>query len=484
MKILLVLPASEAFRVRSPSDPVPKRKMLRFSVLSLTTVAALTPPEHTVSICDENVEILDLETDADVVGITFMTALAPRAYEIARAFRARGRKVVAGGFHPTFLPEESASHFDSVIVGDAETLWPQCLADIEAGQPRRIYRHSAPPDLAATPSPRRDLTAKTERRYATTGAVQTGRGCRHRCSYCSITAFHGGTHRSRPLENVIAELKALPRNMMFVDDNIIADREYARRLFRAMAPMKKRWVSQCSLEIADDTELLSLARRAGCYGFFIGVETSSAENLAAVGKTFIAARRTEARIAAIRRAGIGVIAGMIVGMDADGRGVFRNTLRFLQRARIDALQLNIMTPLPGTPLFDELDGAGRIIDRDWSRYDFRHVVIEPKKMAARELQDGADWLITRFYRLDQILQRFARSLFTLGLMPAWLALKLNLTYRGDVRRLSIRGRDPATGTIGRAGRALARLHCRASQREGLAGPLAGKNSAAFESGVK
>jgi radical SAM superfamily enzyme YgiQ (UPF0313 family) len=455
MKILLVLPAAEHLRVTSPEQRVPNRAMLRFSVLPLTAVAAATPPEHSVEICDENVTPLDLEADVDVVGISFMTALAPRAYEIAAAFRARGRVVVGGGYHPTLAPDDAAPHFDALVLGDAEEQWPRLLEDLESGVPRSVYDGRGGCDLSRVPPPRRDLTAGTARHYVTTNAVQTGRGCNHGCAYCSIAAFHGSRHRSRPLERVLAELRELPREVMFIDDNIIADPEYARRLFRAMRGMDKLWVSQCSITVADDAELLELAHAAGCRGLFVGVETTSAANLESVGKGFNATRGIRERIAAIRSQGIGVIAGMMVGMDHDDPDTFRSTLEFLVRSGLDALQLNIMTPLPGTPLFERLERAGRIRDRDWSHYDFRHAVIEPARMSAAELQEGADWLLRQFYRLDRVLLRVLRCLVTAGPVPAWLAWRLNLTYRYDVRRLGLRGRDPGRAERGAgAGRRL------------------------------
>jgi len=443
MKVLLVLPAAEHLRVTGVDAPVPKRKMLRFSILPLTTVAALTPAEHDVTLCDENVEPLDFDTDIDVVGISFMTALANRAYEIADEFRRRGKTVVAGGYHPTLWPEEAAEHFDAVVVGDAEGLWPRVLEDIACGTPRKFYRHAEPPDLSSVPVPRRDLTSRTARHYVTTNAVQTGRGCRHGCRYCSVTAFHHRTHRTRPLEHVLGELHGIPRNFMFVDDNIIADREYAKKLFLAMVPMKKRWVSQCSLEIADDPELLALARRAGCRGLFIGVETLSPANLARFDKGFNRADRYLERIAAIRRARIGVQASIMVGMDGDEVEVFERTLKFLDEARVDALQLNILTPLPGTPLFERFRREGRIIDTDWSHYDFRHTVIRPAKMTSLQLQAGADWLYRQFYRLDRIVVRTVRSLLACGPLAAYQAWRLNLTYRYDNRREGVVGYNPA-----------------------------------------
>ncbi|MEE4271891.1 MAG: radical SAM protein [Thermoanaerobaculales bacterium] len=443
MKILIILPAVERVRVTADEPRVPDRKMKRFSVLPLTTVAALTPPHHEVVLCDENVEPLDLESNVDVAAVSFMTAYAPRAYEIADAFRARGVVTVAGGFHPTFMPDEAAEHFDSVVVGEAEGSWPELLEDLEAGRLQQVYRRDAPCDPSEIPVPRRDLTARNARHYVTTAAVQAGRGCRHGCRYCSVTAFYGRTHRNRPLDSVLAELAELPRDFMFVDDNIIADREYAKTLFRAMAPLKKRWVSQASLEIADDPELLRLARAAGCLGLFIGIETLGEDNLAAVEKGFNDRAGYRRKIAAVRKAGIGIIAGIIVGMDGDDVGTFERMLRFLDLTGIDAIQVNIMTPLPGTPLWTAMEDQGRILDRDWSHYDFRHCVIRPVRMSAGECQAGADWLYSRFYRLDRILNRFARGLFTLGPAGALLGLKLGMTYRYDNKREGIVGSNPA-----------------------------------------
>lgn len=442
MKILLVLPAAEHLRVTRESPGVPRRAMLRFSVLPLTVVAALTPPGYEVSVCDENVEPLDLDADVDLVGVTFMTALAPRAYEIARAFRARGKVVVAGGFHPTLRPDEARGRFDAVVVGDAEGSWPRLLEDLSAGRLEPVYRSAAHADLSSTPVPRRDLLARTARHYATIHAVQATRGCVHACRYCSVAAFHRSTLRARPVEAVAAEVAALPRDFMFVDDNLVADRDYARALFTALASLGKRWVGQCSIELADEPELLALARAAGCVGLFVGVETTSPENLAALDKSWNEGDRVRDRLATLRRAGIGVIAGMIVGADADGPDVFGRTLRFLREARIDGLQLNVLTPLPGTPLHADFERDGRIVDHDLAHYDFRHVVIRPARMSPEELQAGADWLYAQFYRLDRILLRFLRALPVLGPAGALLGLRLGLTYRYDNRREGIVGRDP------------------------------------------
>jgi radical SAM superfamily enzyme YgiQ (UPF0313 family) len=197
------------------------------------------------------------------------------------------------------------------------------------------------------------------------------------------------------------------------------------------------------LEVADDPELLRLLQDAGCCGLFIGIETVNAENLAAMGKQFNDSTRYRERIRRIRDAGIGIVAGIILGLDHDGPEVFAHTLRFLQQARIDAIQVNILTPLPGTPLFDDLRCASRLTDHDWSHYDFRHVVFRPAGMTAAELQAGADWLYAQFYRLDRILWRAIKGFLTVGWLPALLGLKLGLTYRYDNRREGIVGWNPA-----------------------------------------
>ena len=232
MKILLILPAAEHLRVKTSGGFVPKRKMVRFSVLGLTTIAALTPEEHEVTICDENTEAIDLNAKTDVVGISFMTGLAPRAYELAEHFRRRGIITIAGGYHPTFCTEEALKHFDIVVAGEAENTWPTVLTDISRGQFQKLYRSDPNQDLSAVPVPRRRLLNKNKQHYITTNAVQTGRGCNHRCKFCSVSAFFKHQYRSRPLENVLAELHSVPRHFMFVDDNIIADPSYAKKLFR------------------------------------------------------------------------------------------------------------------------------------------------------------------------------------------------------------------------------------------------------------
>ena len=284
---------------------------------------------------------------------------------------------------------------------------------------------------------------KHKKHYVTTDAVQTGRGCNHKCSFCSVTAFFKNNHRSKPLENVLKEVVSAERNFMFVDDNIIADREFAIKLFKKMIPLKKRWVSQCSIIIADDDELLEYAGKASCIGLFIGIESVDSRNLSMVDKSFNKPGEYKKKIQKINKAGIGVQAGMIVGLDSDDKGVFKRNLDFLQDAGIGALQLAILTPQPGTPLRKQFEKEDRIIDNNWDHYDYRHTVIKPKLMTPAELQDGADWLYVQYYRFDKIIMRTARALFRVGFFPAILTWRLNMTYRYDNKCLKLKGRNPA-----------------------------------------
>lgn len=441
MKIYLILPAVDHLRVTSEAAKVPRRNMLRFSVLALTTIAALTPNHHEVVLCDENTGPVDYDINADLVGISFMTGLAARAYELAAHFRERNILTVAGGFHPTLNPGETGRHFDIVVSGEAEDTWPGLLEDVERNRYRPLYRSRFCDSLEQVPAPRRELL-RNRQHYVTTDAVQTGRGCNHRCKFCSVTAFFNHCHRSRPLDKVMAEVESAGRTFMFVDDNIIADREFASALFRRMAPLKKRWVSQCAIQIAEDDELLRLAAEAGCIGLFIGIESVNPDNLEDMDKSFNHVEAYASKIRRIRKAGIGVQAGMIVGLDSDDLSVFRRNLEFLQKNRIGALQLAILTPQPGTPLREIFVRDNRIIDNDWRHYDYRHTVIRPRNMSAGQLQNGADWLYTQFYRLDRVILRTLGTLFRIGWRPAVLTWKMNLTYRYDLKRLGVRGRNP------------------------------------------
>ena len=396
-------------------------------MLPSLSVAAAMPAGVETRIIDENVEPVDFDTNADLIGISFMTFNAPRAYEIADRMRDRGKTVIFGGFHPTFLPYEAIVHCDAVCVGEAEYNAPRMIADFRAGNLQPIYR-SDPVDLADLPVPPRDLLQPN--RYVTPNVLQATRGCPYRCKFCSVAAFHGYQIRTRPVEAVVDELCRMGRQVVFMDDNIIGDREYALSLFEAMAPLGKRWFSQCGIHMADDAELLGAAVRSGCGGLFVGLESLSQENLSRWTKGPNRSAEYVRQVQTLHRSGIAVYAGFVFGSDDDSPAVFRHTLDFLDEARIDALQATRLTPFPGTPLFDEMDRAGRIFDKDWSHYDFGHVVFEPQQMSRETLDLGVAWISREFYSRRRVARRVAGELTYLP--PSAIlqgTLPLNLGYR-------------------------------------------------------
>ena len=265
----------------------------RMPCLGLLKVAALTPGDWNVSIVDEKVEPLDLNQEADLVGITTMTTTVQRAYEIADHFRRRGIKVVMGGMHVSCLPDEAQAHCDSVVIGEAEGQWPLLLADLEAQQLKPVYSHQNNlPSLAGLPQP--DWTLYENKKYLPVHFVETTRGCPIDCEFCAVTSAFGGKYRNRPQEEVLTELRGLtPFNrgpfslkncVFFIDDNIISNRTYAREFLARIADMKLNWFGQASVNIASDPEILRLCQKSGCRGLFMGFESLSPETNAAMGK--------------------------------------------------------------------------------------------------------------------------------------------------------------------------------------------------------
>jgi radical SAM superfamily enzyme YgiQ (UPF0313 family) len=436
MKLLLINPSAAHWRVRPGERPRLATRMFRFSMLSSLSVAAAAPPGVEVRIVDEEVEPLDLATEADLVGISFMTFNAPRAYALANRLRQEfGKTVIFGGYHPTLCPDEAKAHADAVCVGEAEPVLPAIIRDCQQGRLQPFYRAGLA-DLRGLPAPNRSLIRRSA--YAMAEAVQATRGCPHGCTFCSISAFHRQQFRMRPVEEVLAELRGLGRQLVFMDDNLVAHREYAAELFSGMIPLRKRWVSQCSVTIGEDPSLMDLAARSGCRGLFLGLESLSQEGLKHWNKRFNRAADYARIIARLHARGIAVIAGIVLGHDWDTPWVFARMLQFLDEARMDALQATILTPFPGTPLFHEMNKQGRLTDRDWSHYDFAHVVFEPAQMSAETLAGGHRWLLQQFYSRRRVARRLLASLGYLA--PSTLlcaSAPLNLSYRSRLRSAGI-----------------------------------------------
>ena len=403
-------------------------------------------------IIDEEVEALDFDLDADLVGISFMTYNDPRAYAIADKFRARGTPVFFGGYHPTFLPEEAIQHADAVCIGEAENNLPRMMEDFCAGQLQPFY-HSQPVNLAGLARPRRELIRKQD--YAPLEFLQATRGCNYQCSYCSVAAFNAHTLRTRPVDEVIEELKTLGRHVLFMDDNLMGDRAYALELFRAMLPLGKTWYSQAGLGMAFDDELLDLAVRSGCQGLFIGFETLSEAGLRGFKKKPNLGKDYTTAVRKLHARGIAVCAVFMFGGDEDTTDVFERTLEFLLDSNVETLQATRLRPFPGTPLFTDLESQGRILDKDWSHYDFNHVVFEPLQMSRETLDKGVAWVLRQFHTRRAIARRVWRGLSYLGpgftlteILPINLGWCFKLTVDGNYGRgasfVANRGRARST----------------------------------------
>lgn len=423
MKLLLVSPGWPKGRLWGELG-------FKFPSLSLAAIAAATPAGWEVTLGDENTDRLDLGADADLVAITAMTPQAPRAYQIAAAFRARGVCVVMGGFHASNLPQEALCHVDAVVAGEGDLVWPRLLADHLQGALRRIYRSSDLLDMAAIPVARRDIfAAKT---YLLSNTIQTSRGCPHDCEFCSVTAFFGGSYRERPLDQVLGELETLRKSgsfVFFVDDNLVANRRYALSLFAGMRDLGIKWLSHAPIDLALDGGLLRAAGEAGCVGMFVGFESLNQGTLAAIGKKSNEAARYLEQARAFREHGIGILGSFVLGCDGDTPAVFDRILRFCEQARLEAAIFPILTPYPGTRVRERLQAEGRITCNDWRDYDMGHVNFIPRGMSAAELQAGHDRLNRSFYSFSSMYRRIFkmhRSLQVFGPM--------NLGFRSAIRR--------------------------------------------------
>jgi radical SAM superfamily enzyme YgiQ (UPF0313 family) len=416
LKILLVQPKSTGF-----TGQVSKSGKAGIARVTLTTIAALTPPEHEVAIHDARLRDPDYDGDWDLVGFTGMTCEIPHAYRMADEFRKRGTKVVIGGYHATALPDEAAAHADLVVVGEAEGLWPRLLSDLaHGGAGPRIYRNEALIEMRDMAIPRRDLLDGKMYTYANT--IQATRGCPFDCHYCSVTRFFGRDFRCRPVAEVVAEIASRPdKRWMFLDDNLIGQAQYAKELFRALIPLGVTWGAQASMALTKDVELMDLYAQAGGRFVFIGFESLSAQTLKAVRK---GVNRPEEYVQGVRqlhRRGITIMGSFIFGLDGDDLGVFKRTVDFVNAAKIDLVLYHILTPFPGTRLYEEMDRQGRIHDRDWSHYDTGHSVIHPQGMTSEELENGWYWAVRETYKLSNILRRLVRP------DPGWM-LRLAANY--------------------------------------------------------
>jgi radical SAM superfamily enzyme YgiQ (UPF0313 family) len=433
MDIRLIYPSSR--RRNAPARRPRQARSHRYPGLGLTTVAALTPPGHILSIVDDEREELDYNERVDLVGLSILTPNAGRGYEIAKAYRARGVPVVIGGIHATACPEEAAAEADAVVVGEAEDTWPGLVADLEAGRLKRIYRSGNRTRLEGLPVPRRDLLRARD--YITVNTVQATRGCPFECEFCSMAALMGRGTRFRPVEEVAAEVAGLDgRTFVLNDDNVAQRNDYFKSLFERLIPLRKRWVGNASWNVSQDTEMMDLMARSGCTGVFVGFESLDAP--AGMSKAARPASRAALYREAVRRLhgrGISVIGGFIFGFDGDDASVFDRTLAFALESRVDAAQINVLVPYPGTPLRARLEAEGRIVERDWSRYLTNHVCFEPRLMSRPELFEGYLRVRERFSAWPRIAGRAIRAWTYTRTRILAVNLAVNVGFRRGAKAL-------------------------------------------------
>jgi radical SAM superfamily enzyme YgiQ (UPF0313 family) len=410
----------------------------RFPPLNLGIIASLTPPDWEVALIDENHETFSYQ-EADLVGITAFTSMVNRGYEIASLYRQAGIPVIMGGIHVSMCPEEALCFADSVVVGEAENIWHEVIADFYGGKLKRMYRGWVDME-ARCPVARRELF-HPDYRFA---SIQTSRGCPLDCDFCSVTAFNGRRYRRRDPQVVLDELETIPQELLFfVDDNLIGygqrDREQTLEIFKGIVArgIKKNWFCQASINVADDPEVLEWASRAGCRMIFLGIEAEDGDALEAVNKRLNAKRGADSYAQVFERiheAGIAVLGAFVFGMDSDTPEKLRRRADYIIESGVDVMQTTAMTPLPGTRLYSRLKKESRLLYEDfpyaWDRYNLTEVVFEPRLMAVEEMTRVMRECLDRIYDM-RVLKDKAKQ--TLALTGRWdtteFAWEANLSYR-------------------------------------------------------
>lgn len=421
LKIALVSPKGPLYRHRGGIW----KKSLRYQPLTLTTLAALVPPEVNaeLTLIDEGISDVPLDLDADLVGITVITGTAVRAYELADHFRARGITVVLGGPHVTLIPDDAQPHADAVVSGYAEDTWPELLRDFAAGVLKPRYTQSPGLDLGGRPFARRELLPA--KYFLTNNVFEATRGCVHACDFCVVPTAWGKKPLQKPVEEVVADIRQHgARKLIFIDLNIIAHRGYALELFKALIPLRVQWYGLSTVLLADDPELLELAGKSGCKGLLMGLESISKANLRQNHKGFNSPADYARVVERLHKHGIALQGCFVFGLDEDEPDIFLKTAKFAVEARIDLPRFAVVTPFPNTPLYKRLEAEGRLLTKNWELYDAQHVVFQPKRMSVRQLQEGVEAAWKYAYSFRSIAKRVLHS-------PApWpVRLGTNLGYR-------------------------------------------------------
>ncbi|WP_343745856.1 radical SAM protein [Chitinophaga sp.] len=394
-------------------------------------LAAITPAAHTVNVYHQQVDKINTDTDADLIAISFFSGFAMAAYTLAVEFRKKGKTVVAGGPHVTYCQTEALEYFDAIVTGEAENVWPQLINDAAAGQLKRLYAGS-PCDMQDLPTPRYDLLPN---KFFIRKVIQATRGCPFSCSFCTVPSLNPG-FRLRPVKDVLRDAGYdqfdywwQRKIVWFWDDNLTIRRPYIRELLQEMIPLKKWWLTQASMDIAKDPELLDLMKASGCIGVFLGIESFGTDSLADANKRQNKIAHYSAAVKAIRQRGIAVMAGFIAGFDHDDEQSIVRMADQLMEIGIDVPFLSIMTPFRGTPIYHTLKKEDRILeDRNWNFYNGYNVAFTPKKMDAEQLLRAHRTLWKKSFSPWYAGRRILRGIFTLRWGALLLSVFMNSFY--------------------------------------------------------
>jgi len=437
LKLLLIIPSA----LDSNGQPV-KLKKLMLPSITMLMLSAVTPKSFQSRVIYETVEDIPFDEHWDLVGITGMGSGSVRAWQIADVFRGKGAKVVIGGIGPSiFNPEGTLEHADTIVIGEAEEIWPVLLEDFRKGTMKRTYKAEHPPDMATLPTPRFDLL--NAKKMGFMRSIQATRGCPNICSFCSIAAFSKGSYRKRPVDKVIGDIRAIKKSgsryVVFVDDNLFFDLDYNRELWEALIPEKITWLSSSTIQLADYPEMLSLAHKSGCCMLSVGLESLDNKNLKDVYKTWNKPDRYIEAIEVLRKNGIMVSTSMMMGLDYDTVDTFRHVFDFIMASHVPIPRIMIFTPIPGTPAYDSLEQENRIMNRDLSKYTGGNVVFQPRNMTPGELQKGYWKLYEDLFTRKNIFRRMSRNIP--GQNPLIIAglFVTNYNYRRHIRNRVVPG---------------------------------------------
>jgi radical SAM superfamily enzyme YgiQ (UPF0313 family) len=391
-----------------PKDPHASfGKHVLTPTLAMTSFAATTPENWEVVYWDEN--LLDgrppCEPIPEVVGISVHLTFARRAFDLAHWYRSRGSKVVMGGLHVLSCPEECAPHADALAMGDGVQLWPQILCDVENGCLRPRYSATYENAYRDDPAPQRKILPRKS--FLTTASLIATRGCHNRCGFCYLaTDGLRMPYRMRDPEQIAAEFAADDQPYaVFIDNNLGSNREYLRKLCGALEPLKKIWSAAVSIDVTDDPSLIRAMALAGCTGVFVGFESLSDANLVDAHKKTPKTADYARRVGILHDNGIQVNSSFVLGFDHDHKDVFERTAEWVEENRLECSTFHILTPYPATPLFRQMESEGRLLHRDWSRYDTGHAVFQPKNMTPEELEQGYAWIYERLFSHASIWKR-------------------------------------------------------------------------------